>query len=146
MSGTVSIAVVASGTNGDGAAVSGEGDAGSGVVVSGFSIDVSAELLPGVGCRVALVDAHMSGIEAIAAVVSGPNGNEAAVSGERDASSKLIVRIFCIDVSAELLPGIGCAVALVDAHMSGTVSIGVVASGTNGDGAAVSGEGDAGSG
>ena len=49
-----------SGTNGDGAAVSGERDAGSGEIVSGFAIDISAELLPGVGCRVVLIDAHMA--------------------------------------------------------------------------------------
>ena len=40
------LSVVASGTNGDGAAVSGEGDAGSGVLVSSPSIDFGAELLP----------------------------------------------------------------------------------------------------
>ena len=49
MAGLVAIAVVAIGTNGDGAAVSGKGDAGSGVIASVFSIDVRAELLPGVG-------------------------------------------------------------------------------------------------
>ena len=46
MAGRKAIAIVVGGTNGDGAAVSGEGDAGSGFIVSGFSIDVSAELLP----------------------------------------------------------------------------------------------------
>ena len=42
----IRIALVASGANGDGAAVSGERDAASGAIASGFSIDVSAELLP----------------------------------------------------------------------------------------------------
>ena len=46
MAGIGAISVVAIGTNGDGAAVSGEGDAPSGEIASGFSIDVSAELLP----------------------------------------------------------------------------------------------------
>ena len=46
MAGTLAIAVVAEGANGEGAAVSGEGDAGSGLIENGFSIDVSAELLP----------------------------------------------------------------------------------------------------
>ena len=49
-----------SGTNGDGAAVSGERDAGSGGIVSGFSIDFRAESLPGVVCIVELIDAHMA--------------------------------------------------------------------------------------
>ena len=46
MTGIVTIAVVVEGANGDGAAVSGEGDAVSGVIGSGFSIDVSTNLLP----------------------------------------------------------------------------------------------------
>ena len=46
MAGAVATAVVSSSANGDGAAVSGEGDAGSGFVATGFSIDVSADLLP----------------------------------------------------------------------------------------------------
>ena len=46
MAGIGAIAVVAEGANGEGAAVSGEGDAGSGLIENGFSIDVSAELLP----------------------------------------------------------------------------------------------------
>ena len=49
MAGIAAIAVVVAGTNGNGAAVSGEGDAGSGSIARGFSIDVDAELLPGVG-------------------------------------------------------------------------------------------------
>ena len=48
MAGIGAIAVVSGRTNGDGAAVSGEGDAVSGFVVSGFSIDIRAEFLPGV--------------------------------------------------------------------------------------------------
>ena len=46
MTGIGAIAVIVSGTNGDGAAVSGERDAGSGGIASGFSIDVRAELMP----------------------------------------------------------------------------------------------------
>ena len=46
MAGLGAIAGVIRSANGDGAAVSGEGDAGSGEIASGFSIDVSAELLP----------------------------------------------------------------------------------------------------
>ena len=87
--------------NGDDAAVSGEGDASSGVIVNGFSIDVSADLLPGVGCRVALINAHMA---AIVAVSTSANGDGAAVSGEGDAASGVIVSGFSIDVSADLLP------------------------------------------
>ena len=49
MAGIVAIAVIAIGTNGDGAAVSGQGDASSGPIGRGFSTDVSAELLPGIG-------------------------------------------------------------------------------------------------
>ena len=46
MAGIGAIAVVAPSANGEGAAVSGEGDVLSGSIGSGFSIDVSAELLP----------------------------------------------------------------------------------------------------
>ena len=46
MAGRVAIAVVVDCANGDGAAVSGEGDAVSGAIGTGFSIDVSADLLP----------------------------------------------------------------------------------------------------
>ena len=46
MAGIGAIAVVAIGSNGEGAAVSGEGDTASGPILSGFSIDVSADLFP----------------------------------------------------------------------------------------------------
>ena len=46
MAGIKTIALVAIGANGDGAAVGGEGDAGSGVIESGFSFDVRADLFP----------------------------------------------------------------------------------------------------
>ena len=49
MAGIGAIAVVAPGTNGDGAAVSGKGDAFARAIASVFSIDVSAELLPAGG-------------------------------------------------------------------------------------------------
>ena len=42
----VAIAVVSTSANSNGTAVSGEGDAESGFVGSGFSIDVSADLFP----------------------------------------------------------------------------------------------------
>ena len=58
------IAVVVSGTNGDSTAVSGEGDADSGEITSGFSIDVSAELFP-IAVGIALIDAHMAGKDGI---------------------------------------------------------------------------------
>ena len=82
MAGIVAIAVVCSSANGDDAAVSGKGDAGSGVIVSGFSIDVSADLLPDVGCGVELINAYMAGIVAIAVVCMSTNGNCAAINGE----------------------------------------------------------------
>ena len=46
MAGAGAIAVVALSTNGYGAAISGERDTPSEPIVSGFSINVSAELLP----------------------------------------------------------------------------------------------------
>ena len=81
MAGTGATAVVALSTNGDGAAVSGEGDANSGIVISSFSIDISAYLFPS-AVRIALIDAHMAGIISIAVVSLGTNGDGAAVNGE----------------------------------------------------------------
>ena len=59
MAGIGAIVVVAGGTNGDGAAVSGEGNALSRLIPGSFSIDVGTELLPtgrpgaAVNCQVA---------------------------------------------------------------------------------------------
>ena len=99
MAGPGAIAVVVGGTNGDGAAVRGEGDAVSGEILSGFSIDVSTELQP-IAVWIALIDAYMAGAGAVAVVVVGTNGDGAAVRGEGDAPSGVVVSGFSIDIRA----------------------------------------------
>ena len=146
MAGDVAIAVVSIRANGDGAAVSRKGNTPSGVIPCGFSIDISANLLPGIGYSVVLINAHMAQISAIAVVSIGANGNAAAVSREGDAPSRAIASGFSIDVCADLFPNVCCGVALINAHMARITAIAAVVLSTYGDGAAVSRKGDASSG
>ena len=101
MAGVGAIAVIIRGTNGNGAAVSRKGDAVSGGIEISFSIDVSAGLLPGIGCAVALIDARMARISAIAIVKVSADSNNVAVSRKGDAPSGVIATGFSIDVSAD---------------------------------------------
>ena len=107
MTGTGAIAVVVRSTNGDRAAISRKGHASSGEITSGFSIDVSADLLPGFGCSIAPIDAHMAGSAAVAIVAIGTNSDSAAVSRQGHAGSGEITSGFSIDVTAKLLPAGG---------------------------------------
>ena len=102
----------------------------SGIILSCFSIDVSADLNPGVGYGVVPIDAHMARIGAIAVIKCGTDGDGAAVSRKEDATSGIIPHGFSIDVSADLLPAgdhrasavarwqdaCGCAVNLLLGH------------------------------
>ena len=106
MAGPGAIAVVSRGTNGDGAAVRGEGDAVSGEILSGFSIDVSTELLP-IAVWIALIDANMAGAGAVAVVVVGTNGDDAPteetlIPEESPAASPSISGPSCSQLPSEL--------------------------------------------
>ena len=126
--------------NSNSAAVSRKRNAVSRSVVISFSIDVCADLLPGVGYIAAPVDAHMAvEIAAIAIVFSSANGDGASVSRKGDAAAGVIGSGFSIDVCADLLP-IAIRITLIDAHMAGISAIAVVVWGANGDSAAVSRE------
>ena len=49
----------------------------------------------------------MARICAIAIVVVGANGNDAAIAGERNAAAAVIKSGFSIDIATELIPGGG---------------------------------------
>ena len=104
MAGIIAITDVLTFTNIDVVADFSSGDAVSGKIVSGFSIDVSADLLPSIAFTVALIDAHMAGVVAIAVVVRGANGDGTAVSRKGHTATGIIVRSFSINVTAKLLP------------------------------------------
>ena len=80
----------------------------------------------------------MARLRAIAIVVAGTDGKDAAIAGERNAEAAVITSGFSIDIATELIPA--GAVPLVDARMARTIAIAIVVGGTNGDGAAIAGE------
>ena len=95
MIGLTAIAIVVGSTDGNRVAVAGERDGSAAGINSGFSVDVSAALHPGVAIPV--VDACMT-FRPIMLISS--NGNGVAIVGERNGIPATVTLVFPIDVTA----------------------------------------------
>lgn len=112
----VAIAIVVSGTNGNRRSIVRQVESYAAVITRGFSIDIAAELVP--AGAVPFVQAGMACLVAIAIVFLSANGQDSAITRNGDGVA-LVTGGFAFNITAELAPGGGARIPLIDADVSG---------------------------
>ena len=82
---------------------------------------------------------HVTGIKAVAVVITRSNGNGRAVGGKRN-DTAIITRCFAVDVSALLFPSTCYAIPCVNTNVTGVSAVAVVIRRPNSKGRAVRGK------